>query len=246
MIFGIASRISALVLPSLILLAGSAEAGFVLTAEAAGVQQSQVSGVTTETFDSIKKGNYTSLPTAIGSISSPSIAIVKADTYGGAGGKGNYAAIGAQSGSTSATLTLNGPAAYFGFWWSAADNQNQVQFLANGQVVATFNTATVNSALGNVFFKNPNDDSDGGEKFAYLNLYATGGSVIDQVRFSNLNTGTGFESDNWSVRTNAVSTPFSGTVIPGGVTGVVPEPSSLAMVACGAVGLAGFGYRRSR
>lgn len=221
--------------------ASTSEAGFVLTAEAAGVQSTRVANTTTETFDGIVAGKYPSLTTAIGTISSPNVAIVPANSYGGAGGTGKYAAFGAQSGSSTALLTLTNAATYFGFWWSAADSQNQIDFLSGGKVVASFDPTTALNALGNDYFRNPNNGADGGEKFAYLNLFGINGSSFDQVRFSNLSQGTGFESDNWSVASTAFTRATSGTVIGG-----IPEPSSLLMVASGVVGVGALAVRRRR
>ena len=100
----------------------SAHAGIVMTNEAPGAQTSTVAGVITETFNSFGTGQYSSLQTAVGSLStSGSLAIVSADIYGGAGGTGNYFALGAQSGSAlPVTLTFKGSESYFGLWWSAA------------------------------------------------------------------------------------------------------------------------------
>ncbi|WZO98465.1 PEP-CTERM sorting domain-containing protein [Isosphaeraceae bacterium EP7] len=221
----------------------AADADFVLTAEAAGVQASQVSGVTTVNFNSQSSGTYSSLVTSIGTINSPGLAIVGANAYGGAGGNGKYFAIGAQSGSTTATLTLNSSQSYFGFWWSAADPQNKIEFLSGGSVVAQFNPTTALGSLSSAYLGNPNNNLDGGEKFAYLNLYGTQGSSFDQIRFTNQSQGSGFESDNWSVL--AASTPPSGTTIPGGVTSV-PEPSTLVLSAFGVIGLLGASIKRSR
>jgi hypothetical protein len=223
---------------------GRAEAGLILTANAAGSEASTVSGVTTENFDSLKAGRYTSLTTAVGTLSSPGLEVVSANQYGGAGGGGNYFAIGAESGQTSATLTLNGPQAYFGFWWSAADPMNQVELLSGGKVVASFDPASALGALGSAYYGN-SSGCDSGEKFAYLNFIGTGGTTFDQVEFLNSNTSTGFESDNWSVR----STPLNPNSYPGANLGnfpSVPEPSSLVLTASGVLAVVGFARRRRR
>ena len=223
---------------------GRAQAGYELTANAAGSQSSTVSGVTTETFDSIKAGNYTSLTTAVGTLCSPGLQIAAENQYGGAGGTGHYLAIGAESGQDLAVLTLNGPQAYFGFWWSAADVNNTIGFLSHGQVVAVFDPSTALAALGSAYYGNPNGGGDPGEKFAYLNFIGTAGTTFDQVVFANCNTSTGFESDNWSVRSSALNpNSIPGTVI---MPGAVPEPSSLALTASGLLALVGFARARRK
>ena len=224
-----------------------ADAGFVLTANAAGSQSSTVDGVTTECFNEFKPGAYTTLKTAVGTLSSPGMEVVEKDQYGGAGGSGNYLAIGAQSGQTSATLTLNGSDAYFGFWWSAADPLNSIEFLSKGTVVAEFDSASTLGSLGSSYLGNPNG-GDSSEKFAYLNVIGTRGSTFDQVVFLNSGTSTGFESDNWSVRCSPPEC-YPGTKIgdlPGISPTAVPEPSSLVLTASGVLGLAGLARSRRR
>lgn len=222
---------------------GMARAGFVLTANAAGSQSSTVANVTTENFDSFKAGRYQTLTTAVGTLTSPNMQIVSSDQYGGAGGQGNYFSIGAQSGATSATLLLNGAQAYFGFWWSAADHENKITFLSHGSVVAGFDASTAIGSLGSSYLGNPNGNPsnppDAGEKFAYLNVIGTNGSTFDEVDFSNLSTGTGFESDNWSVRGTPLTPTYPGTPIGGLTPAAVPEPSSLAMTTVGISALVG-------
>lgn len=215
---------------------GSASADLVLTANDPGSQQSTIAGVTTQTFNSIDTGRYQSLDVGIGKLSADNLEIVKADSYGGAGGSGHYFSVGAQSGGVTATLTLNTPQAYFGMWWSAADALNKLTFLSGGKTVATFDSSAALGSLSSAYLGNPNGSGNDGEKYAYLNFYGTNGTTFDQIVFSNANTGTGFESDNWSVTTKEVPPPYPGTII----NGVVPEPRSLVLMGLGFFGVAGY------
>ena len=121
-----------------------AEAGIIVSVDAPGVQASTVAGVTTETFNGFSPGQYTSLASTVGAITSigGQFGIQAADSYGGAGGVGNYIAIGAQANSTAPVLlTLNGPQAYFGIWVSAADQFNQISFYSGSHLVAAYDCA---------------------------------------------------------------------------------------------------------
>ena len=202
-----------------------------MTAEAATVQASTVPGVLTETFNEFSTGQYSSLTTAVGTLSTAgSLAIVAADIYGGAGGTGNYFAVGAQSGSADpVTLTFSGPQSYFGLWWSAGDVNNTLTFYSGAQrrdvVQHRQRTREVSPAS---YYGNPNNGGDTGEPFAYLNFNGTGGTTFTSVVFSNNGTtSTGFESDNFSING-------------------VPEPSSLILSGTAALigGLALFRRRR--
>jgi len=192
-----------------------ARAGLVLTADAAGVQSSTVAGVTTENFNEFSTGHYSSLTTAVGTLSTTGhFAIVEANEYGGAGGAGNYFSVGAQSGSAApVTLTLNGAQTYFGIWWSAGDAENVLRFYSGATLLGTYTTASALGSLSSAYNGNTNNRSlDPGEKFAYLNFIGTSGTTFNKIVFSNSGTtSTGFESDNWSV------------------TASVPEPSSLVL-----------------
>ena len=188
-------------------------AGLVMTVDAAGVQASTVAGVTTETFNSFGPGQYSSLATAVGTLNTAGAqSIVVADSYGGAGGTGNYFALGAQSSSADAvTLTFSGPESYFGMWWSAADANNAVSLYSGTTLLATYNSTSAFAGLPSSYFGNPNSGADAGEMFAYVNFNATEGTAITSVVFSNNGTtATGFEADNFSVLN-------------------VPEPSTLVL-----------------
>jgi PEP-CTERM motif len=224
-------------------------AGLILTAEAPGVQTSQVPGVITEKFDEFKPGVYTTLTTPIGTYTSPGMAIVLPDLFGGAGGTGRYFAIGVQSSHTNATLmTLNGPQAYFGFWWSAADAANVIEFFSGATLLGTFNPANTLGALSSAYLGNPNPNflhQDPGEKFAYINVFGTNGTTFDRIVFLN-DVFSGFESDNHSIRATPVEPPLPGTLISGGITPAAPEPSTITLLGIGSLSLLGYNRRRRK
>ena len=152
--------------------------------------------------------------------------------YGGAGGTGDYLALGAQSGSASpVSLTFNGPQSYFGMWWSAADVNNTLKFYSGSTLLETYTTASVFTGIDSSYYGNPTPNflgQDSGEPFAYLNFNGTLGTTFTSVVISNAgSTGTGFESDNFSIAG-------------------VPEPSSLVLggMAATACALAGLWRRR--
>ena len=215
----------------LVVAASQVQAQVVLTIDAPGVQSSQVANITTETFDGFAAGQYTTLHSVLGTYTSAGQAIVVANQYGGAGGTGNYLAIGAQSGHLSTTLTLNGEKDYFGFWYSAADALNSLQLYQGNTLEYTLNTPALLSLISsqpnsNAYFGNPNNGEDSGEAFVYVNLFGTNGTVFDKVVFNNASTGTGFESDNHSVRA------------------AVPEPGSVALLV--GMGFSGAGFLARR
>ncbi len=205
-------------------------AGVVLGIEAAGAQSSTVPGAITEDFNSFAPGTYSTLSTAVGTLSTAGgFQIQGADQYGGAGGTGNYFTFGAQSNSVDpVTLTFGGPQSYFGMWWSAADANNTVRFYSGGTLAATYTTSSIFGGISNSYYGNPNGGADSGEPFAYLNFNGNGGTTFTSVVFSNNDTtSTGFESDNWSIAG-------------------VPEPSSLVLggMAVAAVATASVWRRR--
>lgn len=223
---------------------GTASAGLVLTVENAGVQQTSVSGVTTESFDGFSRGWTGSLATAVGVITSGNMQINEADQYGAAGGEGNYLAVG--GGDSPTTLAFAAPQSYFGFWWSAADGSNAFSIYSGSTLLGNFNPGTALDALSYHYKGNPTSpfyEQDYGEKFAYLNFFGTGGTTFDRVVFTNYNSGSRLELDNFSIRAAAVDNP-PGT----GLEGFhgVPEPSSLALASIAAAAAVGFSRRRGR
>ena len=182
---------------------------FDLHYEAPGVQNSTAtfSQVGVETFDNLSAGMHSSFAANFGdtgitgTYSGPNgVQINSADQYGGAGGTGNY---GVAFTKDPYTLTLNHNVNYFGYWLSALDPGNVVTFYNNGvQVgqVAPDQIAAVTS-LNKAYYGNPNPNfkgQDSGEPFAFVNFYDTTGT-FNEVRFSEVNSGGGYESDNHTV-----------------------------------------------
>jgi hypothetical protein len=212
----------------------ASRAGIVITVEAPGVQASTLAGgVITETFDSYGNGSYTSINSSIGTYTAPSpgLAIVKPDDFGGAF-QTQYMSVGAQSTQTSATLTFNSSQNYFGLYWAALDAQNSVQVFNGATLLATIDETTLNPMLlstggpnGLGHYGNPNTGADTSEAFVYVNITTTGNDAITSIDFLNNGTGTGFESDNHSLR-------------------AVPEPSSIVALSIGSFAVLGAGIRR--
>jgi len=188
--------------------------------------------------------------------------ITVADQYGGAGGTGNYVAMGNYwtGNDNPYSLTLGVDANYFGFWWSAGDANNNIQFYNDGVLLATFTSDHVVNALsggGTIlsvdntpynksdYFGNPNAPFAGqnpSEPYAFVSIYATG-LTFDEIRFDNGSfTSTGFESDNHTL--------FSGSLTPVGsqvfVTNLpVPEPGVTVLFGVASMGLLFFRRRRA-
>jgi hypothetical protein len=228
-----------------------ARAGVVLTVEAPGVQSSQVGGVTTETFDGITRANYTSLTTAVGTITAPAPGprVHVANEFGGAGGTGNFLVVGSEAGqieSKQADLAFGGDEAYLGLWLSALDSQNQIQLFSGSTLIAFYNAPVVHAQLVNTAYDgNPNPaflGQDPTEPFAYLNFIGTDGTTFDRVRFTDTFGTSGLEVDNISIRAAAIGGTLPGQPIIGGIS--VPEPASVSLLTAGCVALLARSRRR--
>ena len=159
----------------------------------------------------IRSGNTVTIGTGAGNLS-----LINASVWGGAGngttGTGQYAMPGGTN--QRWTLTFTNTQRYIGFWWSAGNNDNNVQLrtAAGANLLSpAFTTASLNSALLNgnscpasaptaaqetanpwmEYCGNPNSSyAYVNEPYAFIHLrYETG---FRQVQF----WGTGFEFDN--------------------------------------------------
>ncbi len=189
----------------------SGHAGLVFTIENAGVQATTVPGVTTETFDSGSPGAFSGA-IAMGTLSTGGAKV--APNFFGGSSASQYYAVGAQSGSTAATLTLTTPQNYLGMWWPAGDAQNRLEFYDGATLLASYRVADIVPFLSPAYYGNPNGGVNAGEPYVYLDFTTTGGSHITSVNFLNDSTGSGFEIDNISVTTDVITPP--GNPIPDG------------------------------
>jgi hypothetical protein len=211
---------------------------------APGTQSTIFTNTMTESFSEFSPGRYTSdLVGTVGTYKlndSAKMQIVANDQYGS--NTGNYAAIGAQSSSsTPVTLQLASGNSYFGFSWNAGDVNNQLSFYNGNQIVGQYSTASVLRILNNAtvtalngqiyqssaYFGQPTTHQNSSEPYAFINFIYTGGT-FDKVVFGNSDTtGTGFESDNHTIRLDAPAPNLTFVSVGSAAT---PEPGSLALI----------------
>jgi hypothetical protein len=235
--------------PALLLVAAAmpAAAAITINYEAPGVQNStavfDVVGV--ETFESrplgLNGGFTTDFGTGGAIVATYSGGrIDNANVYGSAGGTGKHI-VTFQNGmapvEVTFTTTLPQGLNYFGYWLSALDANNRIDFFKGDALLGTITPAVVSGALGpcpgGLWCGNPNPAFLGKvahEQFAFLNVYFTHGMTYDRIRFRQVGGG-GYESDNHTV----------GFFLEQG--GVVPEPATWLMLIAG-FGLVGAALRR--
>lgn len=167
--------------------------------------------------------------------------IRNADQYGGAGNSGQYAVAGlGQNSSYSIEFTKTGENGinYFGYWLSALDGGNKVEFWSGGSLLGTFDPADVIAFVGGAgspYYGNPVTTQNSNEPYVFVNFYNTTGT-FDKIVFTQPNTA-GYESDNHTVGWYIQQ---GGTPVP-----AVPEPSTWAMMILG-FGAVGGAMRASR
>lgn len=141
--------------------------------------------------------------------------IITADQFGGADGIGEY--IGNTSSNARYSVSIDQDQDYFGFWWSAGDSDNRIEFYNDGNLLFTFNTNNIVNLLPNnststitsidgssiyntqAYYGNPTATFSGqnsNEPYAFINFYAEGSEVFDRIDFYQTDDSGIFESDN--------------------------------------------------
>ncbi|MCG2840323.1 PEPxxWA-CTERM sorting domain-containing protein, partial [Sandaracinobacter sp. RS1-74] len=199
-----------------------------------------------ETFNARSVGSNQSFTTTFGTENDPlvitgvytGVNVAAGNQYGGDNGS-NFATISSTTGYTLSLSTSDGsPLTYFGYWLTALDGNNQLEFLKNGEVIATIKPADVIGNTGGCpgaycgMPDGPFAGQNAGEPYAFINIYFTDGDSFDGVRFYQASGSAGYESDNHTV---GYYTAFGG----------VPEPTTWAMLIAG-FGLVGAAARRRR
>ncbi len=254
----------------ILLAAQPVSASLVVTyAEDPGAVRTTLSNTAVINFTSLAShgaGSYSNVTwsdSSLGTVGSiDQVYLQSADAYGGYNYPNGYypvqsnppGGVGGGNAVPTTTLTFNTPSAYFGMWWSAGDQYNTLTFFNGNTQIAQYTTATLPGLLPHSYYGNPaNWRADSSEPFAFLNFYGVG-AQFTKVVFSNPSS-TGFESDNWTVRTQAYGS-FSGedpanlpgvlisTINTGGQS--VPEPSSAMALGLSGLLLTGVLTRRRR
>lgn len=195
-----------------------AAAGMIVTFEPAGSAGPDIAAlcagaadcvVGVESFDTLTRGKGRHFTTDFGTGGRitgryTGADIVAANQYGGAGGTGQHVETFSRAGFTVDFATDGIPGVnYFGYWLSALDRGNQLEFWRSGSLVFTFGpdqfielvAGCPSPFCGNPFA--PFAGRNAREPYAFLNFRLSDG-VFDRVRFFQDRPG-GYESDNHTV-----------------------------------------------
>jgi PEP-CTERM motif len=236
------------------LFAVPATAAVTVTFENATVQNSTAGFdfVGIETFEGTSTGSGKTLITTFGgseiSGTYTNLRVDGPNRFGSAGGVGNHAVAPGGTAGYELTLTTARPEGitYFGYWLSALDRGNILEFYSGATKIHTFTPDNVIDRIGgcplppadaNPYCGNPTTaflNQNAREPYAFVNIYFTGNQTFDRVKFYESPNVGNYESDNHTV---GYFTEITGNG--------VPEPASWALLIAG-FGLTGAAMRRRR
>lgn len=218
------------------LLSTIASADLVVTyAEGPSEVNSKLSGTTVFNFNDLAPGLHSDVKWS-DIATFDELYILAPDAYGGAVDPGYengspYAVQADFAGVTETSLTFTEPHAYFGFWWSAGDSQNHLEFYSNNRLVAHFTSSTLldELAVTSDYRGNPRDRGlNYGENYAFINFFGQNGTTWDKIVLSN-SPGSGFESDNYTDRVTPWSLEADGPM-PGRALATLSDSSTTAPI----------------
>ncbi len=163
-----------------------------------------------------------------------------ANQFGSAGGTGQHIVTFSNLPAIEITFTTTLPQGlnYFGYWLSALDGGNRLEFFNGATSLGIITPALVSGFTGacpaSAYCGNPNAPflgQNNREPYAFLNVYFTNGMTYDRIRIYQIGGG-GYESDNHTV----------GYFIR---MGGIPEPATWGLMIAG-FGLVGYAARRRR
>lgn len=212
----------------------------VVTYDAPGIQTTNIAGASIYSFNSMATDRTVATSSAFAAFSR--LYVIGANEFGGAAGS-RYGVVGDPTGAAnvlSSTLMFANPVSYVGFWWSAADPHNVFTLYSGNTAVLRMTNQTLLTALGscggsNPYCGNPNTGQDPSELFAYVNIWATGGSTFTSARFQQVDDLGGFEFDNLATAGD-----------PPGDSPSIPEPATWAFSGLGLVAVSMFMKRARR